>query len=89
MIITLNSNKDLEHFEHVFSIEHIIHSIKKLKEQVKNLESKQPYQIVTPSPINPVMNEESKCDELMNPSIHDDKFAHKFYLKPDLSLNQI
>ena len=51
MIITLNSNKDLEHFEHVFSIEHIIHSIKKLKEQVKNLESKQPYQIVTPSPI--------------------------------------
>ena len=51
MMIIPNTNKDLEHFEQEFSIEHILGSIKKLKEQVKNLESKQPYQNVTPLPI--------------------------------------
>ena len=51
MMIIPNTNKDLENFEQVFSIEYILGSIKRLKEQVKNLESKQPYQNVTPLPI--------------------------------------
>ena len=51
MRIILHTNKDLEHFEKVFSIEHILISIKKLEDQLKVLESKQPYQIFTSSPI--------------------------------------
>ena len=51
MKITQNIINDLKYFEQVFSIEQILMSIKSLKEQVKSLESKQLYQIATPSPI--------------------------------------
>ena len=51
MKVIQNINNDLKNFEEVFSIEHIVMSIKKLEEQVKTMKSKQPYQIVTPSRI--------------------------------------
>ena len=52
MMKTIQStNKDLDKFEQAFSIDHILMSIKKLEGQVKTLELKQPYQIVTPPPI--------------------------------------
>ena len=51
MRITLHINNDIKNFEQVFSVEHIIMSIKELQAQLRTLESKQPYQIATPPPI--------------------------------------
>ena len=78
----------MESFENDFSVNHILTSIKKLERQLRALESKQPYQIVTPRPVNPI-NEESKSEKIMDPQIAQIKSTHNRYSKADLSPCQI
>ena len=78
----------MKNFENDFSVDHILTSIKKLERQLRTLESKQPYQIVTSRPVNPI-NEESKSEKIMDPQIAKIKSTHNRYSKADLSPCQI
>ena len=46
-----DTNKDVDNYKHEFSIEHILVSIKKLRERIKQLEARHVYEVSRTNPV--------------------------------------